>query len=107
MGVALAFGLVPLTPALALTPADALAVVQGETDDRIDALNRLATAGDQRAADEPRAPPELPQQAGDVGVGHVRVLALQLPAPVLSEHEESAHRALGGQLRAAATTTTR
>ena len=50
VGVALAFGLVPLTPALALTPADALAVVQGETDDRIDALNRLAAAGDQRAA---------------------------------------------------------
>ena len=46
VGAALAWGLVPFTPALALTPADALAVVQGETDDRIAALNRLAAPRD-------------------------------------------------------------
>jgi urea transport system permease protein len=46
----LAMCLAASAPAHALTPADALALVDGETDTRIDTLNRLAAEPDDKAA---------------------------------------------------------
>jgi len=43
-----AFGLLAGAPARALTVEDALAVAQGATDERIEAINRLAAASDER-----------------------------------------------------------
>ena len=45
-----AMGLLCSMPAQALTPADALALVAGDTSDRITTLNRLATEPDEKAS---------------------------------------------------------
>jgi len=50
MSLLLALCLAAGAPAHALTPADALAVVDGDTDTRIDTLNRLAAEPDEKAS---------------------------------------------------------